>query len=203
MLHAVTTDDVLQDPLFVQRARDVMKACGPKVAVHLRAGRLDARTLYRIASALVADEDRTGAWVLVNDRVDVALAAGTRGAQLTSRSLSVEDARLAAPSILLGASVHTEAEAIAAEVAGADWVVAGNVFRTHTHPDRDALGIEFARRIAASARIPTVANGGITPEHVRPLRAAGIAGIAAIRGVWGTDDAAAAASDYLSQYDAQ
>lgn len=202
VLHAVTTDDVLQNPAWLGVAREVMRTGGPRVAIHLRASRLEARTLFRIAAALAPDEDRTGAWIVVNDRVDIALAAGVRGVQLTSRSLDVPDARRAAPSILLGASIHSDVEGETAESAGADWAVAGNVFRTATHPDRDEKGLDFVRRVATRLRIPVVAIGGITPEHVPVLVDAGLAGIAAIRGIWAADDAPAAARDYLSRYDA-
>lgn len=202
IVHAVTSAALLADADFAPRAAAVMRALGPRGAVHLRGADLPARRLLVLLEALAPVQAESGGWVIVNDRLDVALAGGARGAQLTSRSLTPADARQVAPALPLGASVHDLAEALAAERAGASWVVAGNVYPTASHPGARGRGIAFLRALAAGLRIPVVAIGGVTPATVPLLRAAGAHGVAAIRGIWGASDADRAATDYLQAYDA-
>src|SRR6476469_4369388 len=95
-IHAVTDDLILAHPEFTARARGVMRALGPRGAVHLRARYLTAARVYAIALALGDAQESTDCWLVVNERLDIALAAQTRAAQLTSRSLTVTDARLIA-----------------------------------------------------------------------------------------------------------
>lgn len=200
-LHVVTTDEVLRLPDFPALAHRVLTTGGPRVALHLRGGRTSTRWLYDLAVALVPVARESKSWIIVNDRVDVARAAGAHGAQLTSRSLTVADARAAAPGMRIGASVHTAMEGRDAADAGADWLVAGNVYRTASHPDKDARGLEFAIEIAEVSRAPVIAIGGVKPAHIPALTAAGLAGVAVIRGVWEARDAGGAVADYLSRYD--
>src|SRR5207249_4389843 len=99
----------------------------------LRDGSATARELLRRGREL---QERVAgrAWLIVNDRIDVALALGADGAQLGVRSLPVADARRAAPQMRLGASVHSVAEAVAAVGDGASWVVLGTIYPTRSHP---------------------------------------------------------------------
>src|SRR5262245_34476393 len=103
-----------------------MHAGGPRVAVHLRAAKLTGRRIYELASQLADLQDETGAWLVVNDRADVALTSGARGVQLTSRSMSPAHAARSAPALAIGASVHSLDDARAASTEGADWLVAGH-----------------------------------------------------------------------------
>jgi thiazole tautomerase (transcriptional regulator TenI) len=199
-VHAVTNDEIVHDPNFLDRATGIMRALGDRGAVHLRAHRVSGSKLYELAVALVAAQDQTGCWLVVNDRVDVAMAVGASAIQLTSASLPVADARALSPDARIGASVHTADEAAAAAQQGAEWAVAGNVFPTASHIGRNGRGAEFLRGIAA-AGIPVIAIGGVKAEHVSQLREAGAYGVAMIRGIWGADDAERAATRYLSIYD--
>jgi thiamine-phosphate diphosphorylase len=201
VIHVITDDLIITRPAFSDRARSVMGVLGPRGALHVRARVVPAMQLYVLAEGLVDIQAATGCWLVVNDRVDIALAADARGAQLTSRSLVIADARAIAPGLALGASVHSAEGARAAEVAGADWVVAGHVFQTASHPAVGAQGVPFMAAVRAATRLPCIAIGGIRPTHVRALRAAGVYGVAAISGIWGAADAERAASDYLSAYD--
>jgi thiazole tautomerase (transcriptional regulator TenI) len=206
VIHAVTDDEILSRPEFLMAAAQVMEALGPRGAVHLRAAHATARTHVRHEEGLARVQDLSGCWLVENDRVDVALVAGARGAQLTSRSLRPDDARRVAapvaPAIRLGASVHSSEEAAAAERAGADWVVVGHVFGTASHPGEPGRGGGLVAGVAAAVRIPVVAIGGITPPRVAAVRAEGARGVAAIRGIWGAAHAGRGAGDYLSAYDA-
>jgi thiazole tautomerase (transcriptional regulator TenI) len=202
LLHAVTSDDIILRSDFLDRARLVMHAGGDRVAVHLRAARFSARRIYELACTLAELQHETGAWLIVNDRADVALTAGARGLQLTSRSMTVADARLSAPSLSLGASVHSADDAATAAVAGASWLVAGHVFETESHAGEKGRGEDFIGQLATTHAIPVIAIGGVRPEHVRGLHEAGAYGVAVIRGVWHASDAGAAVIDYLTAHGA-
>jgi thiamine-phosphate diphosphorylase len=204
VVHAVTDDDVLARADALERMRAVMRALGPRGALHLRGARTTAARLFDLAVPLSAEQSRGGAWLVINDRVDIALSSGARAAQLTSRSLTVRQARALAPAatLRLGASVHDANEAAFAVKDGADWLVAGHVFETPSHPGGPGRGGGLIKGIiAASAGVPVIAIGGVAPEHAPLLRGAGAFGSAVIRGIWGADDAAAAAARYLSAYD--
>ena len=201
LVHAVTTDEVVGRADFVDVACAVMGALGPRGALHLRASRMSGGRLQALGETLAAAQLVTGAWLVVNDRVDVALAVGARGAQLTSRSLAAADARRAAPTLAIGASVHAVREGVEAAQGGADWLVAGQVFASPAHPGDDGRGMTFVESLVAAVRVPVIAIGGVRPQHCRALRLAGVHGVAVIRGIWDAANAERAAGDYLSCYD--
>ena len=125
----------------------------------------------------------TRAYVLVNDRLDVALGAGADGVHLGGQSMPVQVARQVAPRpFLIGASCHSLREAMAAEAGGADYLVLGPIFET---PSKLAygppLGLEELRNVASQIRIPVLALGGITVGRIGPCLEAGASGIAGIR----------------------
>lgn len=160
-----------------------MRLLGPLGAVHLRSSELSGRRYHELASLLIEFQKETGCWLVVNDRVDVAAAVGAKGIQLASHSLRVHEAQAVAPGIPIGISIHSVAEAVAAQADGAAWCVAGTVFETPTHVDRAAFRIPFIAEVARAITIPIIAIGGIQPDDVAPLKAAGAYGIATIRGV--------------------
>lgn len=143
-------------------------------------------------------QQSTGAWVVVTDRVDIAAATHTRGIQLTSRSIGVTDARRVAPNISVGASAHSLAEAQAACDANATWLVVGQLTDEH----HQAVGPRVLRDLVAKCTLPVVVIGGVTPGHLRGLRSIGVHGVAAIRGIWDSENAEGAATEYLAAYDA-
>ena len=201
LVHAVTTDEIVARPDFIDVACGVMGALGHRGALHLRAGRLTGARLELLGETLAAAQQVTGAWLVVNDRVDVARAVGAHGAQLTSQSLTVADARRAAPGLAIGASVHAVPEGVSAAESGADWLVAGRVFDAEGRPGATGIGMEFVEALIASVRIPVIAIGGVRPQHCRVLRLAGVHGVAVIRGIWDAPNAERAAIEYLSCYD--
>lgn len=182
VVHAVTDSGVVMHAGFLGRASAIMRAIGPRGALHLRSSRASGQRFYELAAALSEVQEQTGCWLIVNDRVDVAAAVRARGAQLASHSLLVADALLVCPGIPVGASIHSVEEAIAAEGDGASWCVAGTIFETPSHVGRAPARIEFIEQVAAAVNIPIIAIGGVMPEHVAALRRAGAHGIATIRG---------------------
>lgn len=204
VLHAVTSDDVLARGDMVASAIAIMQVGGPRVAVHLRSAMLTARAMTRLAQFLAPEQAATGARLVINDRVDLAMAVGAWGVQLTTRSIRAGDARRIAPHLTVGASVHAVTDAVVAEREGAAWVVAGHVYETPSHEGAAGRGEAFVREVCAKVALPVIAIGGITPERVAGVLAAGAVGFAAIRGAWADSASAArtATADYLSAYDA-
>ncbi len=201
-LHIVTDDAVLSDRHFVQRARAVLEAGGPRIALHVRGHDTPTARLFRCAEAAHAAGSRTGALVVVNDRVDVALACGASGLQLGRGSLPVPDARMLFTAGAIGYSAHGADEAASAVAAGADFVLFGSVWPTATHPDARAAGMQGLEAAVRATTAPTIGIGGVTPARVQEAAAGGAWGVAVLSGVWNAADAADATVSYLHALDA-
>ena len=199
LVHAVTNDEIVLRPDFLDRARRVMHAGGSRVAVHVRAPHLGGRDLYELACEVAKLQAETGAWAIVHDRGDIALASGARGVPRTSRSITPADAVRFAPDLRIGASVHSQQDARAAADGGAHWLVVAHVVEDGS-PGESDRGAAFVGSVARDHALPVIAIGGVRPEHVPALRAAGAYGVAVIRGVWNANDAGAALIDYLSAH---
>ncbi len=144
--------------------------------IQIREKDLAARNLFDLVRRIrdIAAGSKTR--ILVNDRLDVALAAGVDGVHLPSNGLPAERVRSMVQ--LLGVSTHTMDEAIRAERAGVDFVVFGPVFDT---PGKRPVGLEPLRAVASQLKIPVLAIGGINEENSQQILDAGAAGIAGIR----------------------
>jgi thiamine-phosphate pyrophosphorylase len=187
------TDD-LRDGVEGLVGRAEAAARGGATMVQLRLKAADARTLVRVGRALEAALRPLGVPVLVNDRVDVALACGAAGAHLGADDLPVRAARRIVPAgFILGASLGSDAELENARAA--DYVGIGPLYATGSKPDAgDAIGVEEFVRLKRAAGLPAVAIGGITPDNAAPLLAAGADGIAVIRAVFSARDPRRAAA---------
>ena len=139
--------------------------------------------LVEEALSATREQGMGGARVVVNDRVDVALAGGADGAHLAAHSMPVQVVRrFVPPAFVIGVSCHSLGEAMAAESGGADYLVLGPVFETPSKLGYGPpLGLEELRNVASRIRIPVLALGGITVDRIRPCLEAGASGIAGIR----------------------
>jgi thiamine-phosphate diphosphorylase len=196
-VHAITDAAVLALPDFGARAAAIA-AAGPAIALHARDRSAGGAALAAAASRLAALARPPEAMVLVNGRPDVAAACGAGGVQLTATDLAPADARAICGG-LIGRSVHSEDEARAAADEGADFVIAGSVYATPTHPDRTPGGLELIRG-CLRAGLPVIAIGGVTPARAAELRDAGAWGVATISALWGAADPAAAALQLLEPW---
>lgn len=168
-------------------------------AVQLREKDLEARNLLALADTLREATRRHGARLIVNDRADVALAAGADGVQRTHASLPVTALReITPPGFLVGASVHSEAEAREAAAQGADFIVFGPVYDTASKrrygPPQGLAALETVTRAVDR---PVLAVGGLTPERVPEVLAAGAAGVAVIGAIYAAARPADATKAFL------
>ncbi len=158
--------------------------------VQVRLKHADARTQVEVARALTR---ALPVPVLVNDRVDVALAVGAAGVHLGTEDLPVPAVRrIAPPGFIVGASAGCDAEV--ALVRGADYVGIGPVCATLSKPDAGpAIGVDEFARLAHLCALPAVAIGGVDAQNAAAVMAAGAAGVAVIRAIFGAADPEAAA----------
>lgn len=198
-LHVVTDDAVLAEAPAPERLARVLEAGGRNVALHLRGHGTTAARLCALGAALAEKAAATGSWLLVNDRIDVALAIQATGVQLGWRSVSVADARRLVGERPIGVSVHAADECVRAEREGATFVIYGQVYASATHPGAAPTGVQALSGAAAAVRIPVIGIGGIEPKHVREVRAAGAWGVAVVSGVLRAADPADAMHVYLRE----
>jgi thiamine-phosphate pyrophosphorylase len=144
--------------------------------IQVREKDLDARVLFDLVCAIRDAAAGTRTKVLVNARLDVALAAGVDGVHLPGNGLPAARVR---PFVrTLGCSIHSIEEAVAAERSKADFVIFGPVFET---PQKKPVGLAALKDVVAAIRVPVLAIGGITGQNTSSVMEAGAAGIAAIR----------------------
>ena len=175
--------------------RAVAAAHGGATCIQLRLKDVPARDLIGLARELVR---AVGVPIIVNDRADVAIAAGAAGVHLGADDVPATAIRSFAPEgFIVGASVGSSDEV--SNATGADYVGIGPVFRTGSKRDAGvAIGIEEFARLSVATGLPAVAIGGITPANARQVMEAGAAGIAAIASVFGASDPHAAAKELAS-----
>jgi thiamine-phosphate pyrophosphorylase len=197
-LHAITDERIARRDdldLIVQQLATV----GPALTFHARGRTLTGLEHYQLATRLSA---HPAIRPTVNDRLDVALAVRAGGVQLGRGSLPPTEARRLNAEWWIGCSVHSLDEARSAKALGADYLLAGPVYATATHPAATPLGVDQVAEIAGVG-LPVIAIGGVTAEggRVRDLRKAGVYGVAAIRALWDATDPARAAQEMLSAMD--
>lgn len=199
-LHVVTDDRTLARPELIEVARAVLDRGGPRLALHVRGPHTTASTVYEVVKALLPASRRTGATLVVNDRIDVALAVGAEAVHLGARSLPTGDARrLVGEAAMVGRSTHDVLEVPGEAAAGVDFLFFGNVWRTPSHADRPGVGETGLRAAsAAAAGVPVIAIGGVDRGRVASALEAGAHGVAVVRGVWAAADPVAAVSEYIS-----
>ena len=169
-------------------------------AIQLREKDLPPRDLYSLALDMRQLTQAYGARLLINDRVDVALAVKADGVHLATTSLPARIARqVLGPGRLIGVSTHTLAEAQAAAEQGADFVVFGPVFFTPSKaPYGQPVGLDALRAVRAAIQLPILAIGGITQANLDQVIGAGADGIAVISAIICAEDPTAAGRALLA-----
>jgi thiamine-phosphate pyrophosphorylase len=194
------------DPLDTGRSPvdlAVALLAGGARVLQLRLKAAGAGELLDVARAVRAHTRRAGALLVVNDRADVARAAGADGVHLGQDDLPIAAARaILPPGALVGLSTHDVDQARAGAAAGADYLGVGPIFATASKADALASrGLALVRAVRAVTSLPLVAIGGITPETAPAVRRAGADAVAMIAALVREDDVAARVRAVLARLD--
>jgi thiamine-phosphate pyrophosphorylase len=168
-------------------------------AIQLREKDLGGRELFALAEKLKVLCARYGATLFINDRVDVALAVDADGIQLGTASLPIDAAReLIGEKKMIGASTHSMKEALAAERAGADFILFGPVYFTPSKAVYgEPQGLERLREVVEKISLPVYAIGGVKAENIVAVKKTGACGVALISAVMGAEKPTTASRELL------
>lgn len=185
-----------EDALMDQIAAAIDGGAG---IVQLREKHLDHDAFLKEAKRFVALCREKGAVSIINDDVDIALAADADGVHVGQEDLAAGRAReVLGPDKIVGVSAHNVTEALAAQAAGADYLGVGAAFVTGTKTDAKPITRETIRAVTAAVDIPAVAIGGITRENLPQLSGCGLAGVAVVSALFAQPDVKAAARELLA-----
>lgn len=192
-LYVITDREIGRGLSHADQAR--LAVAGGADVVQLRDKVMSPAALLQEARAVRAVTTASGALFIVNDSLDVALAAGADGVHLGQDDLPVAEARAAAPpGFIVGVSVGDVAEAKTAAAGGADYVALSPTFSTASKADAGpGHGLAALRAVRSAVSVPLLAIGGIGPDNVADVIAAGADGVAVISAVVGQEDVTGAA----------
>jgi thiamine-phosphate pyrophosphorylase len=194
----VTTGDILRLPDLGVRAAAIA-AAGSAVVLHVRDHGAEGRRLADLTRRFLALAGPPEAAVMVNGHPEIARGCGAQGVQLRTTDLTPRDARTILVQGWIGCSVHDMPQAEDAASNGADFLIAGSVYPTATHPGQAPGGLALVRQ-CTTLGIPVIAIGGVTVARVEELRDAGAYGVAAVSGLWHAADPAAATQAMLDPW---
>lgn len=186
-LYLVTDHRNKTDEEFLNIIEEAIK--GGTSIVQLREKTASTKDFYQLALKVKEITTRYDVPLLINDRMDIALAVDSEGVHLGQDDMPADIARkIIGDDKILGVSASTVEEAIKAQIDGADYIGSGAVFPTATKDDADSVSKEELKSIVDSIDIPVVAIGGITIENARELKDTGIAGFSVVSAIMSADD---------------
>lgn len=186
-IYLVTDDGCLQGRALIDCVRKALE--GGVTLVQYRAKTASSAEMYAEALQLKALCDSFNVPLIINDRLDIAMAVGAAGVHLGQDDLPCAAARrILGEDYIIGVSAHNPAEAAEALERGADYLGCGAVFGTATKADVKKLGTEGLTAICREKRLPVVGIGGVTADNYREVRAAGADGAAIVSGILAQPD---------------
>ena len=169
--------------------------------VQLREKEISSLDFYVLASEMKKITDRYGIPLIINDRIDIAMAVGAAGVHIGQKDIPADIARkVIGKEMLLGVSAVSAAEAVNAAKAGADYLGVGAMFPTGTKPDAGFVSMEELGRIRKAVDIPIVVIGGISKENAMLFQPMGIDGLAVVSAVIAQPDIKKSAADLKSLF---
>ena len=191
LLYAVTDRAWIGEQSLYEQVEAALK--GGATCIQLREKELDDAAFSEEAMQIVPLCRRYGVPLFINDNVEVAIACGADGVHVGQDDTAAAEVRArVGERMMIGVSVHSVEEAIAAVNDGADCLGAGAVFSTSTKTDVGVMPRETLAAICRAVSVPVVAIGGINEENLPTLRGTGIAGAAIVSAVFGAPDIEAA-----------
>ena len=198
-LYVILDRDLIgnRDPVDAARAA---ASAGAKV-IQWRDKEGSAREAVKAVSQLKKDKSLQNIKVIINDRVDLAMASGADGVHLGQEDLPIAEARkLLREEKIIGVSTHNVEEAIQAEKEGADYISLGPIFVTQTKKDAEApLGVKKISQVKKSVKLPLIAIGGISEANIGEVKAAGADAVAVASAILKTEDITKATKTLLTK----
>lgn len=197
-LYVITNQDISRG----KNNLEVVKAAiaGGADIIQLREKQISTRRVVEMGQQIKKFTNSRDIPLIINDRVDIALAIDADGVHLGQDDLPISMAReLIGEDKILGISTHSLKQAKEAEAKGADYIGVGPVFPTSTKPDYSPVGLELVEKVSQEIEIPFVAIGGIKLDNVRKVIKAGAKRIAVVSGVVAADDVRQAAKSYCQK----
>ncbi len=199
-VYAVTDRAWTGEKTLEEQLREALEA--GVTLVQLREKDLEEGAFLEEAKQIKELTDAYGVPLIINDRVDIALACGAAGVHVGQEDLDAGTVReLLGPDRILGVTAKTVEQAERAEQAGADYLGSGAVFGSSTKKNAKPMTIEQLRQITSAVSIPVVAIGGIHAENIDQLAGTGIAGAAVVSGIFGARDIGAAVRSLRASVD--
>ncbi|MBL4933787.1 thiamine phosphate synthase [Clostridium paridis] len=198
-LYLVTDRDMLKNRNIVEAVEEAI--LGGVTLVQVREKDISTSEFYKVASEIKEITSKNNVPIIINDRIDIALAIDADGVHVGQSDMPASIARkLIGPDKILGVSTATIDEAIKAEKEGADYLGVGAVFSTTTKDDARNVSLELLKEIKETVNIPIVAIGGINSKNVDKLKESNVDGVAVISDILAKEDIKQAARDIKEKF---
>lgn len=199
-IYLVTDRDVLQERDLVTEVKNAVQ--GGVTLVQLREKECSSRDFFNLASTLKKELDQLGVPLIINDRLDIALAVDAAGLHIGQQDLPIEIARtLLGQDKIIGLSVNTLEQAQEGVAKGADYLGIGPVYFTATKKDIDTpTGAPMLKEFCNQINIPMVAIGGINLDNVAEIKQSGIDGVAVVSAILGVENVQQAAKELKEKW---
>lgn len=196
-LYVCTDRDIMTTDTLEEAVELAIK--GGATIIQLREKDCTSREFYELALSIKDITDAYEVPLIINDRLDIALAVHADGVHLGQSDIPVQVARnVMGPNCIVGATANTLEKAKEAWQSGADYLGVGDVFGSATKNDTKPVELKELKKICDTVKIPVVAIGGILKKNIHLLKDTGVAGVAVISAVLGQTDITAAAEELIS-----
>ena len=196
-LYVCTDRDIMTTDTLEEAVELAIK--GGATIIQLREKDCTSREFYELALRIKDITDAYEVPLIINDRLDIALAVHADGVHLGQSDIPVQVARnVMGPNCIVGATANTLEKAKEAWQSGADYLGVGDVFGSATKNDTKPVELKELKKICDTVKIPVVAIGGISKKNIHLLKDTGVAGVAVISAVLGQTDITAAAEELIS-----
>ena len=196
-LYVCTDRDIMTTDTLEEAVELAIK--GGATIIQLREKDCTSREFYELALSIKDITDAYEVPLIINDRLDIALAVHADGVHLGQSDIPVQVARnVMGPNCIVGATANTLEKAKEAWQSGADYLGVGDVFGSATKNDTKPVELKELKKICDTVKIPVVAIEGISKKNIHLLKDTGVAGVAVISAVLGQTDITAAAEELIS-----
>ncbi|MCY6356862.1 thiamine phosphate synthase [Clostridium sp. ZS2-4] len=198
-LYLITDRNIIKNRSLKECVEEAIK--GGVTIVQIREKDASTREFYNVAKEIKEVTDKYNVPLIINDRIDIALAVDAAGVHLGQSDMSIEVARkILGEDKIIGISAGNIEEALEAEKLGADYLGIGAIFYTGTKKDIDEpIGLEGLKEITNKIKIPSVAIGGINKDNTAEIMETGVNGISVISAILGYEDTKKASEEILSK----